>query len=43
MLVLEATTGIEPVIELLQSPALPLGYVALIVRIINGFREHWQP
>ena len=26
---MEARTGIEPVIELLQSPALPLGYPAL--------------
>jgi hypothetical protein len=26
---LEARTGIEPVIELLQSPALPLGYLAV--------------
>ena len=25
---MEARTGIEPVIELLQSPALPLGYPA---------------
>jgi hypothetical protein len=25
---MEATTGIEPVIEVLQTPALPLGYVA---------------
>ena len=25
----EATTGIEPVIEVLQTFALPLGYVAL--------------
>tara|TARA_Y100000589_G_scaffold246424_1_gene234207 strand:- start:182 stop:295 length:114 start_codon:yes stop_codon:yes gene_type:complete len=26
---LEARAGIEPAIELLQSPALPLGYPAL--------------
>tara|TARA_B110000014_G_C19689071_1_gene361190 strand:- start:219 stop:338 length:120 start_codon:yes stop_codon:yes gene_type:complete len=26
---MEARTGIEPVIELLQSPALPLGYLAV--------------
>ena len=26
--VLEATTGIEPVMEVLQTSALPLGYVA---------------
>ena len=26
--VLEATTGFEPVIGVLQTPALPLGYVA---------------
>jgi hypothetical protein len=26
---LEATTGFEPVIEVLQTSALPLGYVAL--------------
>ena len=32
---LEARTGIEPVIELLQSPALPLGYPALGGRELN--------
>ncbi len=26
---MEATTGFEPVIRVLQTPALPLGYVAL--------------
>ena len=25
---MEATTGIEPVVEILQTSALPLGYVA---------------
>ena len=27
---MEARAGIEPAIELLQSPALPLGYLAII-------------
>ena len=27
---LEATAGFEPAIEVLQTPALPLGYVALL-------------
>ena len=26
--IMEATTGIEPVMEILQTSALPLGYVA---------------
>ena len=29
---MEATTGFEPVIEVLQTSALPLGYVALVPR-----------
>ena len=29
LFVLEATSGFEPLVEVLQTPALPLGYVAL--------------
>lgn len=29
---MEARAGIEPAIELLQSPALPLGYLAVTFR-----------
>ena len=29
----EATAGFEPAIGVLQTPALPLGYVALIIKI----------
>ncbi len=31
--VMEARAGIEPAIELLQSPALPLGYLAITLKI----------
>ena len=30
----EATTGFEPVMGVLQTPALPLGYVAAYVNIL---------
>jgi len=30
--VMEARAGIEPAIELLQSPALPLGYLAITLK-----------
>ena len=30
----EATTGFEPVIGALQAPALPLGHVAIALRLI---------
>ena len=30
---MEARAGIEPAIELLQSPALPLGYLAITMKI----------
>ncbi len=30
---MEARAGIEPAIELLQSPALPLGYLAITLKI----------
>ena len=33
MIVMEARAGIEPAIELLQSPALPLGYLAITLKI----------
>ena len=33
---LEATTGFEPVIRVLKTPALPLGYVALLRRWCRG-------
>ncbi len=29
---MEARAGIEPAIELLQSPALPLGYLAITLK-----------
>ena len=28
---MEARAGIEPAVELLQSPALPLGYLAIMM------------
>lgn len=39
--VLEATLGIEPRIGVLQTPALPLGYVAeKRSALIKGYPEH---
>gem|GEM_PF-3395200 len=35
-LALEATVGIEPAIGVLQTPALPLGYVAISLQSENG-------
>jgi hypothetical protein len=36
--VLEATGGFEPPMGVLQTPALPLGYVALIARPANSMQ-----
>ncbi len=37
----EATVGIEPTIRVLQTPALPLGHVAILdVRAGDGIRTH---
>ena len=38
---MEARAGIEPAIELLQSPALPLGYPAS--QRTRHFRAEWPP
>ena len=35
---MEATTGFEPVMGVLQTPALPLGYVAVIARPLKRNR-----
>ena len=32
----EATMGIEPMMRVLQTPALPLGHVALKIRLITS-------
>ena len=40
---LEATTGIEPVMEVLQTSALPLGYMAPRLRGPLRPRCGWEP
>ena len=35
----EATAGFEPAIGVLQTPALPLGHVAVFVCVPNGIRQ----
>ena len=36
---MEAATGIEPVVRVLQTRALPLGYAASITIYINGAED----
>jgi hypothetical protein len=37
---LEATPGFEPGVKVLQTSALPLGYVAVICGVGGGIRTH---
>src|SRR5699024_933550 len=36
---LEAATGFEPVIKVLQTSALPLGYAAILIKSWSGRRD----
>ena len=37
-MILEAATGFEPVIKVLQTSALPLGYAAIYIGAEDGIR-----
>ena len=39
---IEATVGIEPTIKVLQTSALPLGYVAIYVKKYTQLGGDWQ-